>query len=171
MARPRMRRLMEESGETVNLYFLEEGEAVCMAQVESRQMMRAIARPGGRVAMHCSGVGKALLAWLPEREVGRVLERHGLPRITEQDAGHAQGLARRARADARPRLRRSTTRSTRSACAASRPPSSTSTARPLAGVSVSGPTARIPDHRLALWAPWSPRRRARSRCELGGRLP
>ena len=42
--------------------------------------MRAIARPGGRVKMHCSGVGKAILAWLPEREVARVLERHGMPR-------------------------------------------------------------------------------------------
>ncbi len=55
-----------------------------MAQVESRQMMRAIARPGGRVKMHCSGAGKAIMAFLPERELGRALERHGLPRFTEK---------------------------------------------------------------------------------------
>ena len=68
-ARPFMRRLMEESGETVNLYVEHEGEAICMSQVECRQMMRAIARPGGRVKMHCSGAGKAMLAFLPDGEV------------------------------------------------------------------------------------------------------
>jgi IclR family acetate operon transcriptional repressor len=82
IARPFMRRLLDESGETVNLYVLRESEAMCMAQVEGRQTMRAIARPGGRVLMHYSGGGKALLAHLPERDVERVLEVHGLPRST-----------------------------------------------------------------------------------------
>jgi IclR family acetate operon transcriptional repressor len=84
LARPTLRRLMEESGETANLYIEEGGEAVCMGQVESRQMMRAIARPGGRVKMHCSGVGKAMLALLPEAEVARIVKAHGLPRMTER---------------------------------------------------------------------------------------
>ena len=64
MARPYLRRLMEEGGETANLYLEQDGEAICMAQVECRQMMRAIARPGGRVKMHCSGAGKAMLGWM-----------------------------------------------------------------------------------------------------------
>lgn len=149
MARPPMRRLMEESGETVNLYMADEGEAVCMGQVECRQLMRAIARPGGRVKMHVSAAGKAILAWLPEREVGRVLERHGLPKATERtlvtpkalkadlelvrqrgfavdDEEHAVGLR----------------------CVAA--PILDEHGLPLAGLSVSGPTARIADHRVAL---------------------
>ena len=44
IARPHLRRLMEETRETANLYIHDDGRAVCMAQVESRQMMRAIAR-------------------------------------------------------------------------------------------------------------------------------
>lgn len=84
MAQPHMRRLMEESGETVNLYVVDEGEVVCIGQVECRQMMRAIARPGGRVKMHCSGAGKAMLAWLPEAELTRVVRQHGLKRFTER---------------------------------------------------------------------------------------
>lgn len=84
IARPYLRRLMEESGETANLYLAVDGEAICMAQVECRQMMRSIARPGGRVLMHCSGVGKALLAFMAEEELTRVLRRHGLPRTTEK---------------------------------------------------------------------------------------
>src|ERR1700689_1841574 len=46
-ARPPMRALMEESAETVNLPVEDQYEAGYLAQVESRQMRRAFARPGG----------------------------------------------------------------------------------------------------------------------------
>jgi IclR family acetate operon transcriptional repressor len=82
IARPRMRGLMEQSGETVNLAIIDGGEAVFLAQVECRQMMRALAPPGVRVPLHCSGLGKALLAALPEAEVGRILRGYGLPRLS-----------------------------------------------------------------------------------------
>src|SRR5829696_2943139 len=78
MARPYLRRLMEEGGETANLCLEQDGEAICMAQVECRQMMRAIARPGGRVQMHCSGAGKAILGWLADAELTRIIQKHGL---------------------------------------------------------------------------------------------
>jgi IclR family acetate operon transcriptional repressor len=84
MARPYLRRLMEEGGETANLYLEQDGEAICMAQVECRQMMRAIARPGGRVKMHCSGAGKAMLGWTSDAELTRVVRQHGLTRFTER---------------------------------------------------------------------------------------
>lgn len=82
MARLRMRSAMEESGETVNLYVQEGGRAICLVQVESRQMVRAIGRPGGSVMMHCSGVGKALLACWPDEEVRQLAIEHGLPPAT-----------------------------------------------------------------------------------------
>jgi IclR family transcriptional regulator, acetate operon repressor len=150
MARPRMHRLMEESGETVNLYVADEGgEAVCMGQVECRQLMRAIARPGGRVKMHCSGAGKAILAWMGEREVGRVLERHGLPRVTERTLATPKEL----RADLEQVRRRGYAvddeeHAVGLRCVAA--PILDEHGAPLAGISVSGPTARIPDHRLSL---------------------
>jgi IclR family acetate operon transcriptional repressor len=84
LSRPHMRQLMEATGETANLYIEEGGEAVCMAQIESPQVMRAIARPGGRVKLHCSGAGKAILAHLPSPEVARILQAHGLPRATDK---------------------------------------------------------------------------------------
>ena len=97
LARPQMRQLMEATGETANLYIEEGGEAVCMAQVESRQMMRAIARPGGRVKLHCSGAGKAMLAHLPADEVAKILQAHGLPRTTEKTLDTPQRLKSRSR--------------------------------------------------------------------------
>jgi IclR family acetate operon transcriptional repressor len=81
-ARPHMRRLMESSGETVNLALRDENEAVFLAQVECRQMMRAFARPGVRASLHCTGVGKAMLSALPDGEVTRILQKIGMPRIT-----------------------------------------------------------------------------------------
>lgn len=84
IARPYMRALMEESGETVNLAVADGGEVIFLSQVECRKMMRALVTPGRRALMHCSGVGKALLAFLPEEELHSVVALHGLPKITER---------------------------------------------------------------------------------------
>jgi len=81
-ARPIMRHLMEESGETVNLAVEDQGQAVYLAQVESRQMMRALVPPGARALLHASGVGKALLSAMSEARRAEALKRHGLPRVT-----------------------------------------------------------------------------------------
>ena len=82
LARPHMRHLMEESGETVNLAVEDEGEAVYLSQVECRQMMRAFARPGSRVPLHCSAVGKAILSVISDKSLGKILNKHGMPRVT-----------------------------------------------------------------------------------------
>lgn len=82
MARPVMRRLMNETGETVKLAIEDDGEIIYLAQVESRQTMRAYRAPGARVPMHCSGVGKALLARHSDDRVNRILQRHGLVQVT-----------------------------------------------------------------------------------------
>jgi IclR family transcriptional regulator, acetate operon repressor len=83
LAKPYMRRLMEESGETVNLYVLGGGETViCMAQVQCHQTIRAISRPGGQVGMHRSAAGKAMFAHMPRQEVADIAARQGLSRAT-----------------------------------------------------------------------------------------
>ena len=82
LARPHMRHLMEDSGETVNLAVEDEGQAVYLSQVECRQMMRAFARPGSRVPLHCSAVGKAILSAMSDKSLGKILHKHGMPRLT-----------------------------------------------------------------------------------------
>lgn len=84
IARPVMRQLMEKSGETVNLAIEDQGYAVYVAQVECRKLMRAISRPGGRAAMHASGVGKALLAAMPDGEAEAIVNLRGLAKETSQ---------------------------------------------------------------------------------------
>jgi IclR family acetate operon transcriptional repressor len=82
MARTHLRQLMENSGETVNLAVEDKGEAVYLAQVECRQMMRVLARPGTRVPMHCSAVGKAIFSATSDKAIGQILHQHGMPRLT-----------------------------------------------------------------------------------------
>ncbi|WNJ99353.1 IclR family transcriptional regulator C-terminal domain-containing protein [Thalassospiraceae bacterium LMO-JJ14] len=81
-ARPVMRQLMEESGETVNLAVEDGGEVIFLCQIECRQVMRALVPEGARAAMHCSGVGKALLAYMSDPRLTKILEKRGLHALT-----------------------------------------------------------------------------------------
>lgn len=93
-ARPVLRRLVDETGETANLGIEDEGMAVYLGQVQSRQLMRAIVKPGGRVFMHGSGVGKALLAALPPEEAARIVRQRGLPVFTPRTIDDEARLVR-----------------------------------------------------------------------------
>jgi IclR family acetate operon transcriptional repressor len=83
-SRPHMRTLVEQCGETVNLGVIDDGEAVFISQVESREMMRMIVRLGSRSPIHASGVGKALLANMSEQDLAQILQQRGLARYTER---------------------------------------------------------------------------------------
>jgi IclR family transcriptional regulator, acetate operon repressor len=61
-ARPFMKRLVAETGETSNLAILEKSGVVYVGQVESPQTMRMVVSLGSRSPLHASGVGKALLS-------------------------------------------------------------------------------------------------------------
>jgi len=82
LALPHMRRLRDATGETVNLGLLDQGDVVFLTQVESRELMRAITRPGGRSPLPCTAMGQALLSAMSEGEIAEILKRHGLPRRT-----------------------------------------------------------------------------------------
>lgn len=80
---PFMRRLMTATGETVNLFMMDGSGVVCMAQVQSQQMVRAISRPGGGAEMHRSAAGKTILAHMPEEDVATLLARTGMQSYTD----------------------------------------------------------------------------------------
>ncbi|MFI6514352.1 IclR family transcriptional regulator [Spirillospora sp. NPDC050679] len=81
-ARPALAELVDEVGETANMAVLEGDAAVYVAQVPSRHSMRMFTEVGRRVQPHCTGVGKALLAQLPERRVREIVARTGMPAYT-----------------------------------------------------------------------------------------
>ncbi len=83
-ARPYMRRLVDQCGETVNLGVIDDGEAVYVGQVQSPEMMRMIVKLGSRAPIHASGVGKTLLASMTEKGVSNILQLKGLARFTDR---------------------------------------------------------------------------------------
>ncbi len=148
-ARPHMRALMELTEETVNLAVEDRLEAVYLSQVECRQMMRAFARPGGRVPLHCSSVGKALLSVLPDSEIRKVLNRRGLPQVTSKTL-HTKASLRSDLAAARQRgyAIDNEEHAVGLRCVAA--VVFNENAEAIGAVSVSGPMARISDARIPL---------------------
>jgi IclR family KDG regulon transcriptional repressor len=79
IARPLLERLRDQTGETVNMITLDGGMGVYIDRVESQHAVQMISSIGTREELHCTGVGKALLAFLPENEINEVIRQHGLP--------------------------------------------------------------------------------------------
>ena len=72
-AQPFLRSLMQESGLTVHMAVLERDEAVIIEKVEAPGLVRLASWIGRRLDVNCTGVGKALLACLPEDELTSLL--------------------------------------------------------------------------------------------------
>lgn len=76
---PFLSELVDRTGETANLAILEGDVVVYVAQVPSKHSMRMFTEIGRRVLPHSTGVGKALLAQLPDAEVREIVRRTGMP--------------------------------------------------------------------------------------------
>lgn len=90
-ARPILRKLMEETGETANLGIEREGAVLFISQVETHATIRAFFPPGTLSPMHASGVGKVLLAQMDEDRLDRILTAQRFERFTKYtltDLGH-----------------------------------------------------------------------------------
>lgn len=81
-ARPHLQRLAFEAGETVHLCVLDDGEVLYVDKVEPARSVRTASSVGRRNPVHCTGVGKAMLAELPEADVDAILRRHGQRTLT-----------------------------------------------------------------------------------------
>jgi DNA-binding IclR family transcriptional regulator len=92
-ARPFLRTLMEKTGETVHLAILDHDSVLYIITHESKQALRMGSKVGTRVPVHCTAVGKALLAFQPEAEIARILVR-GLPASTPSTIVDSKELQR-----------------------------------------------------------------------------
>jgi len=91
-ALPFLRRLRDQTRETTNLGVIDDGEVVVLTQVESREIMRAITRVGGRVPMVTSGMGKAILATYAPADISAIIEARGMMKRTPQSLARAVDL-------------------------------------------------------------------------------
>ncbi|GAA3909706.1 glyoxylate bypass operon transcriptional repressor IclR [Halomonas cibimaris] len=168
--RPYLRQLTRITGETANLGIRDGATAVFLAQQESPQMMRMITRLGSRAPLHASGVGKALLAWIPDDERARLLAGRELTRVTHNTLYTAPALKEemariRAQGFACDREEHAIGLHCVAACVYDE------RATPLAAISVSGPMARIPEARLIELGALVQDTAAEITAQLGGRVP
>lgn len=73
--------LARDTGETVHVGILYDGEITCVQAVDGTRLVRMHAFLGKRTPAHASALGKMLLAHLPEAELDALAAR-GLPRFT-----------------------------------------------------------------------------------------
>ena len=73
-ARQKLRELLEQTGETVQLGIIDHHSVLYIYEMESRRAIRMAAAVGARAPLHCTAVGKVLLASQPEEYVRQVLD-------------------------------------------------------------------------------------------------
>jgi len=91
-ALPYLRRLRDQTRETANLGVAVDGQIIFLAQVESREIMRAITRVGGNTPMVNSGMGKALLSTFAPADVTAIVSSYGMPKLTPHSLTRASEL-------------------------------------------------------------------------------
>lgn len=82
VAEPLLRELNQQTKEMVHLAILQETRAISIEKFGSPQPLGLEARLGGVIPLHCTGVGKTLLAYQGENLLNRIARTPSLPRFT-----------------------------------------------------------------------------------------
>lgn len=170
-ARQVMRKLMIDTGETANLAILtESGYVTFLTQLESTNPIRAFHLPGTRSHAHSSGTGKALLAEFPRKQVEQILQKTGLQEFTTKTLTTPKALFDDlAVIYCRGWSFDDEERHIGMRCIGAAIHNNRGEA--IAGVSISGPTARFSDDVLGVFGPQVRQAAADITRLIGGRVP
>ncbi|WP_336338755.1 IclR family transcriptional regulator [Haloarcula brevis] len=83
-AHPEVQKLAQQTGELITLLVEEHGQGIYLDIGQGSKDIQYPAIPGVRTHLHCSAVGKVILAHLSEEERETILQTHGLPEQTPQ---------------------------------------------------------------------------------------
>ncbi|WP_423801232.1 IclR family transcriptional regulator [Neobacillus sp. SAB-20_R2A] len=83
IARPIIKDLVNELNETVHLVLLNRNEIIYIEKEDGPRTLTMYSHIGKRAPVHCTGVGKAILAYLSDQEVDRLLSIQNLQPFTE----------------------------------------------------------------------------------------
>jgi IclR family KDG regulon transcriptional repressor len=95
LAKSHMQALADQTGETVHLGMLIDSEIIYVHKVDSRHMLGMYSRIGRRAPLHCTAIGKVLMAWEETARRDRILagcdfKRYRANTITEHTAYAAE---------------------------------------------------------------------------------
>ena len=79
---PILRRLMQKTKETVHLVIHDKGEAYYLNKIDGPRRMQILSKIGSRLPMHCSAMGKVLLAYMDPDELKKFMHEKKLCRLT-----------------------------------------------------------------------------------------
>jgi len=82
--RPTLQQVATETGELVWFGVEEYGKAVALEMAAGEQAVRTIDRQGFRTPLHVHATGKAILAALPDARAEAIVDKHGLPPVTDR---------------------------------------------------------------------------------------
>lgn len=84
VAEPYLAEVVKRFDETVHLVLFDDAEIVYIDKKESSQVIGMRSHVGKRAPMHCTAVGKAILAFLPQEEILQIIKAKGLPKFTQK---------------------------------------------------------------------------------------
>jgi len=93
-AAPMLRTLAVSTGLTVYMAILDNGEAMLISKMEPCGSPRLASWIGKRMELHCTGLGKALIAHLPQPDLLEFVKSHGLARHNEKTISSCDELLR-----------------------------------------------------------------------------
>jgi DNA-binding IclR family transcriptional regulator len=82
IGKPVLSKLMEDVQETIFMAVLSEDQVVYVLKIDSNRSIKTTAQPGYRKPLHCTGLGKAFLAFLPDEKKKDLLEAIPLQPVT-----------------------------------------------------------------------------------------
>src|SRR5580704_12992282 len=89
---PYLKELNRLTRETIHLPVRQDLHAVSLEKIESLEPLRIFSQFGAAVPLHCTGVGKVLLAHTPQEELQTILPRLTLTRCTPNSISSLQEL-------------------------------------------------------------------------------
>lgn len=168
-ARAILERLVEETGETIHLGVPDGGSVVYVEKLEGTNAYQMRSRIGMTMPLHCTGVGKAILAFMPEAERNALypgeLPARTAHTIVDRDA-FAADLQR-----TRERGHSLDMEENEEGVRCVGAPIFDHEGRVVAGVSIAGPAFQFDDERMLVLGATTVRAAAEVSAELGWRPP
>ena len=166
VAIPSLRSLHERFDETVHLTVLDRKEVLYIECFESTKQLRTYSVIGIRAPLHCTAVGKAILAYLDDEEVEEIIRSMGLPRFTQNTITDRERLNAEVRKIRDCGFATDVMEHEEGVCCVGAPVRN-HTGQVVASISVSGPSQRITPARIAEIAPLVMERTAEISRRLG----
>jgi DNA-binding IclR family transcriptional regulator len=146
LATPFLNGLCNQYHENVNLSVLDDIDVVYVDVIESSQRVKLAASPGQRLPAFCTASGKAILAFVPEENVKRILD-SGMPRYTQNTILTKEAFFDNIRR-ARERGYAHSEQEFEEGINAIAAPIINSTGQPIASISIAGPAYRLTRERM-----------------------